>query len=191
MSLSANSPSSAAVEALESLRANRGWFIALGLAFIVLGLIALGNLFTATVVTALYAGILIVVAGAAQIFHAFSVKGWGAFFFWLLAGLFYAVAGVLIITQPLLAAGVITLVLGVVLAVEGIFRIIAALKSKHAKGWGWIVASGAVTLALGLLIIARWPINSLYILGLFLGVDLMFNGIGTLLFGLALKKTQP
>ena len=62
--------------------------------------------------------------------------------------------------------------------------------SKHGKGWGWIVVSGIVTLLLGLIIIARWPVNSVYILGLFLGVDLIVNGVGTLMFGLALREKK-
>lgn len=188
MSMSANSPSSSAIDALQSVRAKRGWFIALGLAFIVLGFIALGNLFTASVITALYAGVVILVAGVAQIFHAFGVKGWGSFFYWLIAGVFYAVAGVLIIYQPILAATWMTLFIGIMLAVEGVFRIIAGLRAQPASGWGWILLSGLVTLLLGGLIMARWPVDSLYMLGLFLGVDLVFNGVGTLMFGLALSK---
>lgn len=189
MSISANSPSTTAIDALQSVRAKWGWFVVLGLVFIVLGFIVLGNLFTASVITALYAGVVIFIAGIAQIIHAFGVKGWGSFFFWLIAGVFYAIAGALMVYQPILAATWLTLAIGVMLAIEGIFRIVAAFRTQSASGWGWILVSGLVTLLLGLLIMARWPINSLYMLGLFLGIDLIFNGVGTVMFGFTLRRT--
>lgn len=184
------SATSAVTDKLHAIRANWGWFVALGIAFIVLGFIALAHVLASTVVTALYVGALILVGGVVQVIHAFRVQGWGRFFYWLLAGLLYVVAGGLIMYNPLLGAGVLTLMIGVALAVEGIFRIFAGMGSQAGSGWGWIVFSGVITLLLGLIIIARWPVNSLYILGLFLGVDLIVNGTGTMLFGFALREKK-
>lgn len=172
---------------LHAVRASWGWFAVLGIAFIVLGFVALAHVLASTFVTVLYVGALIVVGGVVQVIHAFRVKGWGRFFYWLLAGILYVVAGALMMYNPLLGAGVLTLMIGVALAVEGIFRVFAGFGSKPGQGWGWIVVSGIVTLVLGFIIIARWPVNSVYILGLFLGVDLIVNGVGTLMFGLALR----
>jgi uncharacterized membrane protein HdeD (DUF308 family) len=173
---------------LNAIRANWGWFVALGIAFVVLGLIALAHVLISTIATALYVGALIVVGGVVQVIHAFRVQGWGHFFYWLLAGVLYVVAGALIMYNPLLGAGVITLLIGVALAVEGIFRIAAGIGSRPGSGWGWIVFSGFITLLLGAIIIAQWPVNSVYILGLFLGIDLIVNGVGTFFFGLALRQ---
>ena len=185
---SAPTPASTVADQLHAVRASWGWFVVLGIAFIVLGFVALAHVLASTVVTALYVGALILVGGVVQVIHAFRVKGWGRFFYWLLAGVLYVVAGGLIMSNPLLGAGILTLMIGVALAVEGVFRIFAGVGGRPGAGWGWIVVSGIVTLLLGLIIIARWPVNSLYILGLFLGVDLIVNGVGTLLFGLGLKK---
>lgn len=182
------SPTGAATSALATLRANWGWFVALGLAFIVLGFIALAHVLTASVVTALYVGILIIIGGIVQIFHAFKVKGWGRFLFWLLAGVLYLVTGALMLSQPLLTLAVLTLFIGVALAVDGVFKIIAGLGAKGTAGWFFIVLSGVISLVLGFIIIGRWPENSLYILGLFLGIDLIMNGVATLAFGLAARK---
>jgi uncharacterized membrane protein HdeD (DUF308 family) len=52
----------------------------------------------------------------------------------------------------------------------------------------WIVLSGAITLLLGIVILAHWPVSSLYILGIFLGIDLIFIGGTWLAMGLALRK---
>ena len=190
MTMPAQTPASTVTDQLHAVRASWGWFAVLGVAFIVLGFVALAHVLASTVVTVLWVGALVLVAGVVQAIHAFRVQGWGRFFYWLLAGILYVVAGGLMISNPLLGAGVLTLMIGVALAVEGIFRIFAGVGSRPAKGWGFIVVSGIVTLLLGAIIIARWPVNSLYILGLFLGVDLIVNGVGTLMFGLALREKK-
>ncbi len=172
---------------LTALRANWGWFVALGVAFVILGFVALAHLVASSYATALYVGALILVGGIVQVVHAFRVQDWSRFSFWLLCGLLYGISGLLIIAQPLLAAGIITLVLGVSLVINGAFRIAAGLGSRGHEGWGWIVFSGTTTLLLGAIIIAGWPLNGLMILGLLLGVDLVINGVATVFFGLALR----
>ncbi|MFG1344202.1 HdeD family acid-resistance protein [Xanthobacter autotrophicus DSM 431] len=184
----AQTPASAVTDKLHAIRANWGWFVVVGIAFIVLGFVALAHVLASTVATVFYVGLLMAAGGVVQVIHAFRVQGWGRFFYWLLAGLLYVVAGGLMFSNPLLGAGVLTLMIGVALAVEGIFRVTAGIGARPGKGWGWIVVSGLVTLLLGFIIIARWPVNSVYILGLFLGVDLIVNGVGTLLFGLTLRE---
>ncbi|GGF76888.1 hypothetical protein GCM10007301_40990 [Azorhizobium oxalatiphilum] len=175
---------------LTAMRAAWGWFVALGLVFILLGLVALGHLVASTFATALYVGAMILVGGVVQVIHAFRVRDWGRFTVWLLCGLLYVVAGGLVMAQPLLAAGIITLMIGVACVINGVFRIAAGFGARGEAGWGWIVFSGATTLLLGAVIIAGWPVNGLTILGLLLGVDLVVNGIATLLFGLALRGAK-
>lgn len=176
---------------LSELRAKWGWFVALGLLMIVAGFIALGSIYTlavGTLMSVLYIGAMMAVAGIAQIFHAFQVKGWGAFLFWLLEGVLYLAGGAIAFANPTLAASVLTLLLGVALTVGGLFRLFAAINLRPAAGWGWVAFSAAIAILLGFEIITRWPINSEWILGLFLGVNLVFNGLSTLMLGLRLKK---
>ena len=61
---------------------------------------------------------------------------------------------------------------------------------KRETPWIWVAVSGVITLLLGLLILARWPINSVYILGLFLGIDLIIAGAGWIGIGLGLHRGQ-
>lgn len=173
---------------LSGLHAKWGWFVGLGVLMIVAGLIALGNLLLGSLITVIYVGAMMAVAGVAEIVHAFQVKGWGAFAFWLLSGLLYLAAGIIAFMNPLLAAGVLTLLLGVSLIVSGIFRGVAALQSRPQEGWGWLLFSAVISFILGLEIIMRWPVDSLWILGLFLAVDLLFNGVAVLFLGFKLKK---
>src|SRR5690606_10486874 len=167
-----------------------GWFVALGVALLILGGIAFGNLLAATVVSVYYVGLMMLFAGVAEIIHAFSVKAWSTFFFWLLSGLLYAAAGIIAFVNPILAAGVLTLFLAAALVGSGIFRIWLGFKSKPAAGWCWIIATGVITTLAGLVVSFHWPVDSLFILGLFLAIDLIFQGWAFIAFGLGAKRLK-
>lgn len=168
------------------LRAKWGWVLALGIVQVVAGCIALGSVVTATVASVLIVGVMMIVAGVAEIFNAFQCKGWGRFVIWLLLGGLYIVAGFATFENPLLATLVLTLLLGASLLASGIARIILAWSVKPAQPWIWLLLSGIVTLLLGLLILAHWPISSAFVLGMFLGLDLVMAGAGWIGLSLAL-----
>ena len=81
-------------EAMPELRHKWGWFVALGVLMLIAGAIAMANLFAATVVSVLYVGALMLIGGIFEIIHAFGVKTWGRFVWWLGSGILYAVAGI-------------------------------------------------------------------------------------------------
>ena len=177
-----------AASGLEPLRAKRGWIIGLGIVYVIAGLIALGSIVTATIATVFVVGIMMLIAGVAEVFHAFQIKTWGRFLLWLLLGALYIIAGFLTFENPLLAAALLTLLLGVSLIASGIMRIVLAFGMKGGTPWIWVVLSGAITLLLGLIILAHWPVSSLYLLGLFLGIDLVFAGAGWIAVGFGLGR---
>jgi len=173
---------------LAPLRAKCGWIVALGVIFVIVGLIALGSVVTATVASVFVVGIMMVIAGVAEIINAFQIKTWGKFILWLLLGALYVFAGIVTFENPLLAAVLLTLLLGASLLVSGIMRIVLAFGMKGGTPWGWVVLSGIITFLLGAIILARWPVSSLYILGLFLGIDLIFAGAAYIAIGLGLRQ---
>ena len=174
--------------ALEPLRAKSGWIVALGVVYVIAGVIALGSVVFATVVSVFVVGIMMLIAGVAEVINAFQIKTWGKFLLWLLLGVLYIVAGFLTFDNPLLAAAVLTLLLGVALIASGIMRIILGFNMRRGMPWGWVVFSGVVTLLLGLIILAHWPVSSLYVLGVFLGIDLIIAGIGWIGVGSGLRR---
>jgi uncharacterized membrane protein HdeD (DUF308 family) len=174
---------------LAPLRAKSGWIIALGVIYIIVGLIALASIVEATVVSVFIVGIMMLIAGVAEVIHAFQVKSWGKFLLWVILGALYIVAGFVTFENPLLAAAILTLILGIALVASGIMRIILAFSVREGMPWIWVVASGVITLLLGLIILVHWPVSSLYILGLFLGIDLVFAGGGWIGLGLGLRRT--
>src|SRR5687767_15143712 len=100
---------------LANLRAKWGWIVALGVIYLIAGVLAFGSVFFATVVSVLFVGAMMIVAGVAEIINAFQFKTWGKFLFWLLLGALYVVAGFITFENPLLAAATLTLFLGVAL----------------------------------------------------------------------------
>ncbi len=173
---------------LEPLRAKCGWIIALGVIYSIAGLIALGSVMMATVASVYVVGIMMVIAGVAEVMNAFQVKTWGSFLVWLLLGALYIVAGFAAFKNPLLAAALLTLVLACALIVSGVMRIVLAFGMQRAAPWLWVALSGVITLVLGFMILVRWPVSSLYVLGLFLGIDLIMAGASWVGLGLGLRQ---
>jgi uncharacterized membrane protein HdeD (DUF308 family) len=131
---------------------------------------------------------MMIVAGVAEIINAFQCKGWGKFVVWALLGVLYIIAGFMAFENPLLAAVILTLMLGAALVASGIVRIFLAFSMKRESPWIWVLVSSLITLLLGVLILARWPVSSVYTLGIFLGIDLAMAGAGWLGLGFALHR---
>lgn len=170
------------------LRAKWGWILALGIVYVIAGFVALGSVVMATVASVLIVGVMMIVAGVAEIINAFQCKGWGKFLVWVLLGALYIVAGFVTFENPLLAAALLTLLLGASLVASGVVRIFLAFSMKREQPWIWLLLSSIVTLLLGLLILAHWPVSSVYILGIFLGIDLVMAGAGWIGISLALHR---
>ena len=176
-------------DGLKVLRAKWGWIVALGVVFLIAGVVALGNVVVGTASAVMIVGIMMIMGGAAELIAAFGVKDWKRSLFWGLLGVLYVAAGIIAILNPFAAATILTLMLGAALVVGGVLRIFLAFEMRSAgKPWGWVVFSGLITLLLGIMIIAQWPASSFFVLGIFLGIDLIFIGSAWISMGLALKQ---
>ena len=105
----------------------------------------------------------------------------------MLAGVLYAAIGVLIFDRPIAAAATLTLLIAAFLIVGGIFRIAAALTMRF-EGWVWSLISGVIALLLGLMIWWQWPEASLWVIGLFVGIEVLFNGWTWVMLALGLRR---
>ena len=153
-----------------------------------LGGVAYANLTAASLASVLFIGAIMIVAGIFQIMHAFSMHGLRGFLFWLLAGIVYGAAGVAILYDPILASFALSLAVCVCLIAAGAIRIWAGFHVRPAAGWRWIVAAGALTFCVGIVLVAAWTTLGLWLLGVMLVVDLIFQGWGFIAFGLALRN---
>ena len=173
---------------LAPLRAKWGWIVALGVVYLVAGVIALGSVVMATIASVYVVGIMMLIAGVFEVIHSFQIQSWGRFLFWLALGVLYIIAGFVAFDNPLLTAVWLTLILGAALVASGLMRIFLGFNMQGGTPWGWVVASGLITLLLGIIILIHWPVSSLYVLGNFLGVDLVFAGATWIGLGLGLHN---
>ena len=119
----------------------------------------------------------------------FWCRAWSGFFYHLLGGLLSAVVGLLFLTAPVDALLTLTLLLTVMLLVGGIFNIVAAVSYRF-SGWGMLLLRGVIDIVLGIMIWQTWPAAALWVIGLFVGINLIFRGVNWLGLGLALR-TMP
>ncbi|HVA45836.1 MAG TPA: DUF308 domain-containing protein [Pirellulales bacterium] len=162
------------------------WFLLLGIAMIVLGTVALGSSFFVSVVTVVFFGFLLLTGGVIQIISAFWAGRWSGLLLHLLIGILYVITGYMIVDAPVESTVQLTLVVALFLLISGLFRIVASLMLKF-HDWGWVLLNGIVTLLLGLLIYKHWPYDGLWVIGLFVGIDMIFNGWAWIMLSLGLR----
>lgn len=153
-----------------------GWLLGIGIVFVLLGTIGIGMAVLLTRVSVLYIGIMIMIGGAAQLIHAFKGHGWRAVLPSAITGLLYLLAGFSVIRNPTAASTLITLILAGVLIVIGCTRAWTAFHLKGSRQWFWPLLGGLASVAIGLMILSHWPISGTWVIGMFLGIDLMVNG---------------
>lgn len=171
----------------EKIERNRDWFLFLGIGQVILGLIALASGVYGTVFSTLLLGAITLGAGILQLIQAFRWKGWANFFLHLFLGILYSVSGAFIIYEPVLNAVFLTLFLAVFFVISGISRAVFAL-TTHTPNRFWVIISGILNVTLGVLIYKQWPASGLWVLGAFLGIDLLVTGWTWILLALKSKK---
>ena len=155
--------------------------ILLGIVMLTAGLLVLGDVVFFTVISTIFIGWIAIVAGAFEIFHAFWTKGWGGFVWQLLLGALYLAFGIVLVSQPVTSALILTYVLGLVLLLSGLVRILVGFGRWRQFGW-IMVLSGVFGVVAGLVILTGFPASGLWVLGLLLGIDLLSHGAGWLTY---------
>jgi aquaporin Z len=190
--MSFSSPHSLPADFAETpeLQKNWGWMVAFGLLLALAGFVALGSVLLATFSTVLVVGVAMIVSGAGEIIHGFAMRSWKKFFFWIVIGALYIVAGFCVFQNPLLAAGFLTLLVGAGLAASGIIRSVLAFQLPVSAPRVLVFFSGILSLVVGAIILAQWPGSSLWVIGTLLGVDLLFAGVTWIGVGFGLRRAQ-
>ncbi|MGC4006530.1 MAG: HdeD family acid-resistance protein [Pirellulales bacterium] len=170
-----------------------GWFAGIGAVLLALGaaVILSTTLQTGvTLATMSLVGWLLVFGGALQVGHAFLCKDWSGFIIDLLVGVAYTVVGAMIAYNPVPLAAAFTFLIGVLFLCGGAFRLIAGLSVAYPNR-GWLLLNGAINILLGASILSQWPSDTQWVIGLFIGIEVLFNGWSLLMLGLAAKKLTP
>jgi uncharacterized membrane protein HdeD (DUF308 family) len=163
------------------------WAVLLGVGLFVLGIFAIGSAIFVSAAAVVLFGVLLLMGGVGQLISAFWAGKWSGFLLQLLIGILYIVVGILIVDAPMETAVALTLLIAAFLIVVGIFRIVASMVLQF-PGWGWQLLNGLVTLLLGVLILKGWPATGFVIIGLFIGIEMMFNGLSWAMLGLEIRR---
>jgi uncharacterized membrane protein HdeD (DUF308 family) len=166
------------------------WFVAFGVILVILGLVALYNVVDATLITTIFVGWLLVFGGIAQIVGAFTTNGGvGSRVLMALLGLLYVIVGFDIIADPLQGVITLTIVVSIVLIVEGIIRLVSAF-SAQTPHRGLVATVGIINILLGAWLFSDIPVSGLAI-GFFVGLQLLMAGIVWIIGGwMARSATQ-
>ena len=167
---------------------NRGWFFALGSLMIILGGVAIVFPLATAIAAKTLFGWLLLIGGAVQVFHAFSTKGWSAFFFNLLVGIVYVLVGGWLAFLPLTGILTLTILLASAFVAQGILEALMAFRLRPMEGWVWILAAGVLALAVGLMILAQLPGSAVWVIGLLVGINMLSSGWAYVFLAMVAKK---
>jgi uncharacterized membrane protein HdeD (DUF308 family) len=170
-------------------RTGWGWFVALGIAQLILGIIAWFDVIAFTIAGVIFIGALLLVAGLFQAMHAFMDREWGAFALHLLVGILYVVGGFLLMAEPLEGSVVITILVAAALIIGGVLRIVMGVQHRHMPGWWLLLVGGVISLLVGLMLYLMLPWSGLWVVGTLIAIELIVHGVSWLQFGLTLRRT--
>ncbi len=171
----------------EGVHKKWGWFFALGILLVLLGLAVMGSAYQATVFSVFVFGVLLLGAGIVQIVQAIFAKSWHGFFPSLILSILYIVTGLLCIANPVQAALSLTFFIAAFCFFSGLVKMSVALFMKFER-WGWVFFNGLVTFILGALIYSEWPVSGLWLIGTFVGIDILLTGCSWIALSLVAKK---
>jgi uncharacterized membrane protein HdeD (DUF308 family) len=171
---------------LHSFR-NQWWcFLILGIALIVLGTLCIIDPLIPSLASVVFLGFLLIAAGITQIVSAFWAGKWSGMLLHILIGVLYVIVGYMIVDAPVVNMVLITKFIAIFLVVSGAFRIITALVVRF-QDWGWALLNGGITLLLGIIINRQLPEAALWVIGLFIGIEMLFNGWAWVMLALGLR----
>jgi uncharacterized membrane protein HdeD (DUF308 family) len=139
------------------------------------------------VASILFLGYQLMAGGIVQVVSSLWAGKWSGMLLHMMIGIVYVVVGYMIIDDPKLSLLLVTKLIALFLIVSGFARIAASLIERF-NDWGWVLVNGAITLLLGMIIIRQLPEAKLWVIGLFVGLEMIFNGWAWIMLSLGLRR---
>jgi uncharacterized membrane protein HdeD (DUF308 family) len=175
----------------DEVRANWGWLMVMGIALTVLGAVGLYMAGALTIASLWWFGVLTIAGGGLTLADAFRAEGWKAKLWEMLIALLYIAAGMVMLLNPAASAVWFTLFIAAFLFASGILRIITGFQIRdQVKGWGWTVFGGAASVVLAIMIWAQWPVSGLWVIGMFVAIEMIMQGTSMISIALAAKASN-
>ena len=170
-------------------RARKHWwmFMLLGVLLVLGGIVAITYPCVSSVGVVMVLGIILIVSGVFTIIGAFWAGKWSALLLQLLVGILYVMVGMAVRDSPLESTALMTMFMAAFFIVVGSFRIIVSVVERFPQ-WGWALINGVVTLLAGLIIYDSFPFSALWVIGLLVGLELLFNGWTWIMLSLVIRQ---
>jgi uncharacterized membrane protein HdeD (DUF308 family) len=175
-------------EARRQIADNWGWFLALGIFLVIAGAVAILFPLLSTIAAKIMLGWIFLVSGGLLVVHAFSIKQWRGFLLGLLVGALYLVAGGWLAFFPFTGIITLTILLAALFLAEGVLEVVMAVRVRPHEGWIWLLLSGLVAIAVGVLIAYELPSSATWAIGLLAGVNLLSTGVSFIVLALAGRR---
>ena len=175
-------------EVFGELKKNWAWMLSLGIVMVMLGVIGLGMTVLFNEIVVMYFGFLLLFGSGVQLMQAFRAEAWKGRVWHVLIALVYIVGGIIAITEPVIAGMTLALLIAWTLIVIGVLRLFMALQMRGAAGWLWTLLGGVLSVVLGVMIINEWPQSGLWVIGLFVAIEILFAGWSQIMIALAAKN---
>jgi len=182
--------SNGSAEGKATIRQYSNSFLFFGIALLLLGIVAIGSQFLFTIGTVIFFGALLLVAGVSELVHIIASKQKQKMVFNVLSAIAYIVTGCLTMWNPLLGALSLTLIMAAFFVIAGMVRVGYGVAHRHEGHWVWFVLGGIINLALGLMIAMGWPATGLWMIGLFVGIEMIFHGTAWVMLAMFLKSNK-
>lgn len=178
------------IDAVTNKPRGSGWMVAIGVISIVLGIAALVFPWWATLGVELIFGFFLLLVGVLELVRVSFDRPLGGVALSVIFGILAIVAGGLLLTYPLQGMFTLTLVLTFFFLLGGIFKATAALTLRPAPAWGWLLTSGIISTILGVIVLVALPESAFWLLGVLLGIDLIFLGASQIAFATTIRDLR-
>lgn len=172
---------------------SRSWkyFVVVGLIIALMGIGAVALPMLAGMTVSTIVGVALLISGSVQIYHAFAIKGWKTKVWYVCSALLYIVGGLFILLQPLEGLITITMLMIIIMILNGFTRLFFGLSNRNLPSSNVIVLSGIVSVLIGsyFLMLLNDPLFSLTLLGIFIGVSLLLEGVSFIFIGFKMRKS--
>ncbi|TXS43562.1 HdeD family acid-resistance protein [Streptomyces sp. OR43] len=159
----------------------------LGILLVVAGLVGLVYTGVATLTSMILFGWLLLIGGLVGLLHAIQSRGTSYFWLGVVVAALNIAAGVVVIRHPHGTAEALTMFAALLFLTGGVFRLVGSVVVRGPQ-FGWTLLQGAFGLLLGLLVLFDWPHSSLYVLGCFFSLALLFDGLGLIAIGVGGRR---
>lgn len=175
---------------MDTIRISWKFLLFEGILFTLFGCLAIALPQLATIGIELVIGWLFLIAGLFQLIRTFRSRGASSFWWSLLSSLLSIAVGVILLARPMEGILTLTLILAVFFIIEGITEIGMATKIKPLGGWAWLLFSGILALGMAVLIWVGWPGTAAWVIGLLVGINMLFFGFSMMGLAFALRRTD-